>query len=209
MALHSLNPMRTSNQSGFTLIETIISVALTVVVMLALAALIGFFYKTNAYTLEQTQAVNSARTSLAHSMVDIRQASYGADGSYPILAAATSTITFYTDVDGNGAVDKIRYYLANTKLYRGTTVPTGNPPSYAGQPEQTTLFVDNIRNSTSTPLFAYFDAAGAALIAPVNVASIASVQITVYTDVNPTRAPAVYMLSGSATLRNVHNMNTQ
>ena len=191
---------------GLTFLETVITVALTAFILLALTSLIIYFYRTNIYTLEQTQAVNSARVSLAHAMVDLREASYGADGSYPLLAAATSTVTFFADNDGNGTVNKLRYYLSVTTLYRGSIEPGGNPPSYAGQPEATTLVVDNIRNSTSTPLFTYFDANGAALATPVNVASVMSVQITVYTDVNPNRAPLVYMLSGSATLRNLHNV---
>lgn len=201
--------MNSRYSRGFTLTETVVVVALTAFILLALTAIIRYFYITNAYTLEQTQAVNSARTSLDHAMTDLRQASYGADGSYPILSAATSTVTFYADLDGNGTVDKVRYYLSGTTLYRGTTNSAGNPPSYAGQPELATLVVDNIRNGTSTPLFTYFDADGGALPPPVNIASVASVQITVYTDVNPNRAPAIYMLSGSATLRNVHNMSTQ
>ncbi len=156
--------------------------------------------------LEQSQAVNSARESITHAMTDLREASYGADGSYPIAAAATSTVTFYADVDADGVVEKVRYYLAGTTLYRGITSPGGSPLSYAGQPETTTLVIDNIRNGT-VPLFTYFDANGAQLLDPVNVAAVASVRATVYTDVDPNRAPAVYTLSGSATLRNIHNAN--
>ena len=119
---------------GFTLIETVVAVALTALIFVVLAVLIQFFYRTNAFTLEQTQAVNSARTSLDHAMRDLREASYGADGAFPVLAAATSTVTFYADIDGNGVVEKVRYYLSGTTLYRGSTNPGNNPPSYAGQP---------------------------------------------------------------------------
>lgn len=192
-------------RSGFTLIEMLVVIALTSVVLLALTFLIQYFYKTNAYALEQTQAVNSARQSVETAMHDLREATYGADGSYPIASAATSTVTFYASVSGTTAVEKVRYYLSGTTLYRGTTESGGSPPSYAGQPESTTLVVDNIRNGTSTPLFAYYDADGNALSAPVNVAQVASVQIDVRTDVNPNRAPEVYTLIGSATLRNLHD----
>lgn len=205
MARPSPNPMQHPPRRGFTFIETLVTVALTAFILLALAALIQYFYRTNAYTLQQTQAVNSARVSLEHAMRDIREASYGADGSYPLLAAATSTITFYADVNDDGVVSEIRYYLSGTTLYRGNTDPGGNPPSYSGQSETTTLVVNNIRNDASTPLFTYFDSDGAELSAPINVASLASVKINVYTDVDPNRAPLVYLLSGSATLRNVHN----
>lgn len=192
---------------GFTLVETIMVIALSTVVMLALSSLIVYFYKTNAFVLEQSQAVNSARLSIQHAMADLREAAYGADGSYPLNAAATSTVTFYAALGSTSTIDKVRYYLQGTTLYRGVTAPSGSPLTYAGQPEETTLVVDNIRNGTSTPLFTYYDSAGAALALPVNIASVASVRIQVLTDVNPQRAPLVYTLAGSATLRALHGMN--
>jgi len=194
---------------GLTLVETVVVIALTAFVLLALASLIQYFYKTNAYTLQQSQAVSSARTSILHAMSDLREASYGADGSYPILAAATSSVTFFADIDNSGTVEKVRYYLSGTTLYRGSTVPVGTPPSYVGVPEVATLVVNNIRNDAATSLFTYFDANGNQLASPINIASVASVRTTVLTDVDPNRAPMIYTLSGSATLRNIHNMNTQ
>ncbi|MCR4333418.1 MAG: hypothetical protein NUV60_00110 [Patescibacteria group bacterium] len=201
--------MHSSLSRGLTLIETIVVVALTAFILIVLSSLIQYFYKTNAYTLQQSQAVNSARTSIEHAMTDLREASYGADGSYPVLSAATSSVTFFADTDNSGTVEKVRYYLSGTTLYRGNTPPGGDSPSYDGQTEATTLVVNNIRNGSSTPLFTYIDADGNQLVAPINIASIASVRTTVLTDVDPNRAPLVYTLSGSATLRNIHNMNTQ
>ncbi len=192
---------------AFTLVETIVVVALTAIIMMVLASLITYFYKTNEYVIEQTQAVESARISIEHAMADLREASYGADGSYPIASAATSTVTFYANVDNDIAIEKVRYYLSGSTLYRGVTDPAGSPPSYAGQSESTTLVVNNIRNDVTTPLFAYYDANGNQLAYPINLAQVASVQITVLTDVNPTRAPNVYTLTGSATLRNLRAAN--
>ncbi len=192
-----------SHIRGFTLIETIVTVGLTAFVMAALGVLIQYFYKTNQYALEQTQAVNSARSSIEHTVADLRETVYGADGSYPIALVATSSVTFYANVDSDALVEKVRYYLSDSSLFRGTTKPAGNPPSYAGQSETTTLVIDNMRNDASTPLFTYFDENGAELPAPVNIAKIRSVHIHVLTDVNPLRAPAVYSLVGEATLRNL------
>lgn len=188
--------------TGFTLVETIVVIGLTGFVMVVLAFLIQYFYKMNAYTLEQTQAVNSARASIVHTVSDLREATYGVDGSFPIQSAATSSVTFFAQV-GTSTIDKVHYFISGSVLYRGTTAPGGSPLSYAGQPEVTSLVIDNIRNGTSTPLFTYYDANGAALSAPVNVAKIASVRIEVLTDVNPTRAPNVYTMIGAATIRNL------
>lgn len=185
-----------------TLVELLVTIALTSVVVAALGFLIQHFYKTNAYVLEQSRAVESARRSIENAMADLREASYGADGSYPVSAAATSSVTFYADTNGNSAVEKTRYYLSNTTLYRGTTEPSA-AGSYAGQPETTTLVVNDIRNGTSTDLFSYYNRDGEPLVHPVNLAQIASAKAVVLTDVNPNRAPNVYTLRGSATLRNL------
>ena len=200
--------MSRSSTQGFTLIETIVTVALTALVLLAINSLVIYFYRTNAYALEQSQAVASARRSLENALRDLREASYGADGSYPIAATATSSVTFFANINSDPAIEKVRYYLSGSTLYRGTTEPAGSTPSYTGQPEVTTLVVDNIRNGT-TPMFSYYDANGNQLTDPINISDVASVHIEVLTDVNPTRAPNVYTLMGRATLRNLHNTNTQ
>ena len=196
--------MNRPSTAAFTLIETLVVISITAVVMLALGELTQYFYKTNAYAVEQSQAVNGARLSIENAMADLREASYGADGSYPVAAAATSSVTFYANINSDNAVEKVRYYLSGTTLYRGVTAPGGSPPAYTGQPEATTLVVNNIRNGT-TPMFTYFDASGAELSNSTNVAEIASVRIDVFTDVNPTRAPNIFELVGSATLRNIHD----
>ncbi len=195
------------HKRAFTLVETLVVIAITAFMMVALGVLIAYFYRTNGYVLQQTEEVDSARRSVENAVRDLREAAYGADGSYPIEAAATSTVTFYAYVPADTAVDRIRYFLSGNTLYRGTTAPAGAPLSYAGQTEKTTLVIDNIRNGSSTPLFTYYDAQGNELPSPVDVANIASVRITALTDVNPNRAPDVYTLVGSATLRNLHNMN--
>ena len=191
------------NKRAFTLVETIVVVALTAFVLMVISGLIVYFYRTNAYVLEETKALESARRSVSSAIVNLRGASYGADGSYPVATAATSSITFYTSVGTAPTVNKVRYYLSGTTLYRGVTTPAGNPPSYTGQTEATTLVIDNIRNGTSTAMFTYFDSTGTQLASPVNIGQIASIRITVMTDVNPNRAPDVYTLTGSATLRNL------
>lgn len=185
-----------------TLVELLVTIALSSVVLIALGFLIQHFYRTNAFVLEQSHAVESARRSVENAMADLREASYGADGSYPISAAATSSVTFYADIDSDSSVEKARYYLSNTTLYRSTTEPSA-AGSYAGQPEATTLVVNDIRNGTSTDLFSYYNRDGEQLATPVNLAQVASVKIVVLADVNPNRAPNVYTLRGSATLRNL------
>jgi hypothetical protein len=52
-------------------------------------------------------------------------------------------------------------------------------------------------------LFTYYDSSGAVLSEPVDVSEVAFVTMDIRVDLNPTRAPNVYALTGSATLRNL------
>ena len=101
----------------------LVTIAVTTVVMVALTFVIQYFYRTDAYVFEQTSAVESAHTGVLDAMRYLREATYGADGSYPIANAATSSVTFYVDMKGEGIIDRVRMYLSGDTLYEGVTVP--------------------------------------------------------------------------------------
>ena len=188
---------------AFTLIETIVVVAVTALVMVTLGTMIQYFYRTNEYTLEQSIASGQARQGVESAMTYLREASYGSDGSYPVASAATSTIVFYANVNSSPAIERVTYELIGGTLYQGVAEPNGNPPSYAGATSATTTIATSVVNGTSTPVFTYYDASGAALPLPIDVAKIASVKTTLVIDVNVNRAPIAFTLSASATLRNL------
>ena len=188
---------------GFTLIEMLTVIAILAIVGTALSSMIQYFYRSNDYVLQEQTAVASGRQGLTIAMDNLREASYGDDGSYLIGSAATSTITFYADTNGDGEVEKVNYYISRGTLYRGVVNSVGVPPSYTGQPQATSTLATYIVNSTSTPIFQYYDNTGALLISPINVSAIASIVTTLKVDVDPNRSPTTYTLIGSATLRNV------
>lgn len=193
-------------RAGFSLMETLVVIAMLGTIGVALSGMIQFFYQKNAFLLEQTAALDNARRTVLDAIHSLREASYGNDGGYPILAAATSTVTFYSDLDNDSSVEKVRYYLSNGTLYRGVTESTGSPPSYAGQPEATSTVAAYVRNSASTPIFTYFNDAGTALsTTSTNVSEISAVTISIWIDLNPNRAPNTFNLSETATLRNLRN----
>jgi hypothetical protein len=188
---------------AFTLVETVIVVAATAFITLTLGFLIQYFYKTNSYTLEQSIAVQEARTGVEDAMGYLREASYGSDGSYPIASVGTSSVTFYADTKNDGIVERITYTLRNRVLYRVVATPTGTPLSYANPSIATSTIATSVANDSATPIFRYFDNTSVELPSPTNIAKIASVQTTVVVDVNSNRAPVAFTLSGGATLRNL------
>lgn len=191
--------------AGFTLIETIVVVSITALVLVTLGSLISYFYKTNAYAIEQSTAVGQARRGVGDAMFYLREASYGSDGSYPIKSAATSSITFYANTNDDPVVERVTYSLINEILYRVVATPAGNPLSYENALLATSTISLPVTNGTSTPVFRYFNSTGAELFTPVDISEISSVVTTVVVDVNVNRAPVAFTLSGGATLRNLKN----
>lgn len=188
---------------AFTLIETVVVTAITALVTLTLGSLLTYFYKTNAYTLEQSTAIAHARKGVEDAMRYIREASYGSDGSYPIANAATSTITFYANIDAGPDIERVTYLVKNQILYRVTSSVSGNPPLYRGGSFATTTVASAVVNSATTPIFTYFTEGGTELAQPVDVSKVASVKTTLFIDVNVARAPVSFTLTAGATLRNL------
>lgn len=188
---------------GFTLPEMLVVIGIISAVGVAMSVAIQSIYRGNAYVFESAASVDNARRAMTTATRNLREASYAEDGAYPIAAAGTSTVTFYADVDSDSPVERVRIYLSNETLYRGVTDPAGNPPGYVGQSESVQTVVAYVRNGTSTPLFNFYDTEGAPLAMPIDVSAIAFVTMDVRVDLNPTRAPNVYALTGSATLRNL------
>lgn len=197
--------MVTTRTKGFTLVEMLVVIGLTGVVGIGLLSMIAYFYRTNAYLLEATSAVDSASRGLNESIVSLREASYGEDGSFPLSAAATSSITFYSDPDLDSTIERVRLYRSGDTLYRGVTNAVGNPPSYSGQPETVTVIATYVKNAPNTPLFRYFADDGVELTGTIDISSVRSIRTRLDVDINPLRAPNILRLESSATLRNLRS----
>lgn len=183
-------------------------IGITSIVGLMLGNMIVFTYRANAYIYQQTAATDNARRGVEFSLQNLREATSGADGSYPLSAVATSSVTFYSDVDVDGSVEKVRYYLSGTTLYRAVTNPVGSPPSYAGQAAATTTIASYVRNFTANAtLFHYYGEDGVELSAPVDTADVRTVGMSIMIDVDPNRTPTTYTIIGSATFRNLRELD--
>lgn len=189
---------------GMTLAELLVTIAILSVVTTAIMGLIQSFYKDNAYLLEETSALASARKGVSDASRYVREASYGDDGAYPIAVAGTSTLTFYSDTDQDSLVERVQYSLIDGTLYRSITNATGSPPVYPAAAAATSTIATDVRNTSATPIFSYYDASGTQLsTTSPSLVSITSVQVHLLVDLNPNRAPNVFELTQSSTLRNL------
>lgn len=188
---------------GITFIESLIWIAVFMISMMALIVSLLSFYRANTYTLEQAQAVSDGRRAIEKTVQIMREADYGSNGAYPIVAIATSSVTFYADIDSDSFLERVRFYLDGTNIRRGVIEPTGDPASYPGT-ETSTLIAEHIRNiSQTTILFRYFDQSGTEITTFTNVRAVRFIQVSAIVNVSPDRLPNELTIRSSATLRNL------
>ena len=197
----------TSNQKGLSFIEAMIVISVSTILMVAITSTVANFYRYNAFTIEQTLAVNAARKGIEEAVGDIREAAYSEEGGYPIVSAATSTFSFYSDVNTDNNVEFIRLFLdpVTLEFKKGVTSAGGTPLTYVGQPELIFILGENVKNiEDNTNIFTYYRSDGTQVTnLTANLLDISFVQTTIITNVNPNRAPNDFTLTSSATIRNL------
>lgn len=99
------------NSAGFTLFETIVTIVLFVLIAGAIGDLVVSLYRSHGYTFEQSTAIEEARRGVDTMIKEIREAREAEDGSYVIEKAGDKELIFYADIDNDGRVERVRYFL--------------------------------------------------------------------------------------------------
>jgi prepilin-type N-terminal cleavage/methylation domain-containing protein len=187
---------------GFTFIEMLVVVALVGVLSIAIGDSTLSFFKANYSSSGQSNSVTAAQGALDAIVRDLRQADYGADGSYPIISITPNSMKFFSGTNSNGLSRRITIQLSGTSLMEIITDPSGTPPTYSGVAAGRNM-ADNVQNvPLGKPLFRYFDSSGNEITDFSQITSVASVAVTVSVNADPKRLRE-FTLQSSATLRNL------
>ena len=186
------------------LLETIVYIAVFAFVMLAITNAMINFYQANRYTLEQMSQLDSARKGVNSMIFSLREAAYSESGAYPLETVEGNSLTFYSDVDNDGTIERVRYFLTGNDFQRGVIKPVGIPALYNPGNETVTNVAKYVRNAEQgLNVFTYFDTAGSQMTAPFILINIRWIQIKLIVNVNPATMPNEFTLRSSATLRNL------
>lgn len=98
---------------SFTLIETLVTIAIFTLAMLVTVGFIVMAYRVRGYAWQQSRAIQEARKGIEIMVREIREAKEGDDGSYPIELASNKEFIFYSDIDKDGATERVRYFLGS------------------------------------------------------------------------------------------------
>jgi type II secretory pathway component PulJ len=132
----------------------------------------------------------------------LREAQPSPTGAYPVVAASTTSITFYASRSGS-QIQKIRFFLNGTKLQQGVIEPSGSPATYPAANEQITTLLENV---SSTTIFSYYTGSYTgtqAAMNPITTSSIRMVRLTVTFDPAANLAPGPYTIDIQSHLRNL------
>lgn len=195
--------------NGFSLAEVLIVVAIAAALVVVVGGIGSNVASLNGLVGDSLQSKSDIAQTLQIMTSEIRAAEPSAAGAYPIVAAATSSLSFYTDVNDTGKADYVSYYLASGTIYRVVIAPTGTPPTYPTSTAITYDMIDNVSLATSTPLFSYYDTSytgsGASMSSPIAVGSIrlVSVAFISQTNQNPASPPTPQYFSNLIDMRNL------
>lgn len=195
------------NKFGFTLVETLVSLAILMFVVMIASIFQKDIFSLN-YTLQAgLNAQLDARHLVKVMVAELRKTTQSSTGAYPIESASSTGVTFYSDVNNNGSIDKVRYFLSGTTIKKGVITPTGNPLTYNSANEVTTTLINSVIASSTLPIFQYYPTTytgtTSPLSFPVDVPSIRLVKITVIIDQDPNRSPVQIVVTSSVSLRNL------
>ena len=194
---------------GMSLPELIIAIGILGLIMVAVYAFeANIFIYTNESGVQITNTWQ-AEAVLKPMTLELRTMMPSATGSYPILSVGTSTITFFINADNDASIERVRYFLSSSTLYRGQIDPSGSPPVYIQSNEKLKTLANGVLSSSTLSLFQYYDGSyegtSSPLTYPLNISSIKLVRINVIIDTDPGRTPALKTFTSSVSLRNLKN----
>jgi len=193
---------------GLTLIETVVVIGIFILVVGAVLSFVFYFYKTQRFSLESSGAIDEARRGLDQMVFEIRQAQESEAGNYTLEQAADNVLIFYSDIDADGRVERVRYFLDNSDFKKGVIEPYGDPVSYPSANETVETIAQYVV-STSTPIFMYYngdwpaDTVNNPLSTPANLTETKLIRVKLQIDLNPAASPRIFELEAYAQLRNL------
>ncbi|MFA5248726.1 MAG: type II secretion system protein [Patescibacteria group bacterium] len=185
-----------NKKKGFTLVETMIAFLTLLLVTGAALQIFKDSITSNNALSANLNSQGEIRNAFKSMSAGLRSASPSSLGAYPIASAGTSSLIYYSDIDGDNLMEQIRYFLSADILKMGILKPSGNPLTYNQSNEIITPLLNNIVNS-STPIFEYYngsyDGDTESLAYPLTITNIRLIKITALINQNPKIIPAIIM----------------
>lgn len=204
--MRPISKIKNIKQKGFSLAEVVVATAIVSAIFIAVFGFGQNIFSFNSNAQKNLSAQTDGRRVLKDIVKELRSASPGSQGAYPISLASTTALTFFVNVDDDEYKEQVRYFLQGKELKKGVTKPSGSPLIYDPDDEKVFILVRDINNGL-TPIFEYFDSnyAGTStpLTQPVQITKIRFVRITLKIEPNSIKSLGPVIVTSQVFLRNL------
>lgn len=195
-----------NDNRGVSLLEVIVAVGIFALLIGAVMEIFLFSWKGNAIIWEQLSTQNEGRKATQDFSNELREATASSIGAYAIESATGTQIVFYSNIDVDSLVERIRYFVASSTLKKGVIKPAGNPLTYNSGVESIIIIANDLANGT-TSVFSYYDAdfngSGDPLSGAIDVTKIRVVKMSLKLEENPNLSPVPFYIEIKVMIRNL------
>jgi type II secretory pathway pseudopilin PulG len=195
-------------EQGMTLLEILVAIGIFILAIAAIYVFINQGFRFQNFSLDQTAAIQEARRGVETLVRQIRETQISGIGTYPIVEADAQELIFYSDIDKDTDVERVRYWLDGTDFKKGTIEPRFGPIEYVESDEVVVTLSQYVQNGAD-PVFYYYnrdwpaDTVNNPLSVPAVVTDVRLVQVRLIINVNPAQAPSDFTLESNVQIRNL------
>ncbi|HBM45554.1 MAG: hypothetical protein UT05_C0010G0015 [Parcubacteria group bacterium GW2011_GWF2_38_76] len=193
---------------GFTTIELLLGITFVVFIGLAVGNFQENLFSNSDYLTRSLTAEGDARIVLRKLISELRTMNYSSVGSYPIGLATENSIIFYSDINSDNNMERLRYFLDGEFLKVGIVYPSGSPLSYDLDSEKISILVRNIVPGAS--IFTYYDTnyngENGAIAFPVDLSLVRLVKVDIPILIKNRGTTTPYSISSQVSIRNLNNI---
>lgn len=195
-------------KKGYTLIETVAAIAIFALAMGVVVGLIIASYRTYGQSWQKSSAAEQAREAIETMVQEARKARSGEDGSYLIGKADDGEFLFYSDIDKDSRVERVRYFWqageTTNSLKKGVIEPFDDQGITSYPLDQEQVFTLSSFVCNDLPVFRYFDSNNQEIIGiESRILETRLVQVYLIVNIDPEKTYQNFELLSSVQIRNL------
>lgn len=189
------------NKRGFSLLEILFTISIVVMAGFLVADFVIQGFQATLFGQEQNMATQNARKVSRLVVNELREATQSEGGDYSLDTVLPQTLIFYSDIDKDNSIEKVRYFLDGSILKRGVINPSAG--LYPAEDEVITDEIEYMNNKLE-PVFTYYNKNNVLIADPTtNKTSIRLIHISLKINVTPTQEPNDIYVDMDVQLRNL------
>lgn len=202
-----------SARKSLTLIEMVVSISIFSLIMVLIWGWQKDVFSINNLLLNRISIQDNLRKTIKSFIDEVRSAQFSATGAYYIEEANKDEFIFFSDIDHDSTIERVRYFLDDHRIKKGVIKPSGQPVTYNPADENIKELINYIVNTDDEVFFYYdknYDGQGDPLTeqcetppCPFDILTIRLVKISVTINQNPDRPPESITETSQISIRNL------